>query len=58
MIRTTGNMTQEQVAAASGLKQSMISKIEREQVTDIMSKNYLALLLLYHEVNFHGGKKP
>jgi transcriptional regulator with XRE-family HTH domain len=50
LIRSMGKMTQEQVAIASGLPQSMISKIEREKVTDIMSKSYLALLALYHEV--------
>ena len=51
MIRLVGKMTQEQVAIASGLPQSMISKIEREKVTDIMSKSYLALLSLFHEVS-------
>lgn len=50
MIRSIGKMTQEEVAIASGLPQSMISKIEREKVADIMSKSYLALLLLYHEI--------
>lgn len=50
MIRSMGNMTQKQVATACGLPQSMISKIERDKVVDIMSKSYLALFRLYHEV--------
>ena len=61
MIRSMGKMTQEQVAIASGLPQSMISKIERERVTDIMSRSYLALLSLYHEVSktpVPSGSKP
>jgi transcriptional regulator with XRE-family HTH domain len=50
LIRSMGNMTQKQVATACGLPQSMISKIERDKVEDIMSKSYLALFRLYHEI--------
>lgn len=56
LIRSMGNMTQKQVATACGLPQSMISKIERDRVEDIMSKSYLALFRLYHEVLSSQGK--
>lgn len=49
-IRTLGGMSQLQVATAAGLPQGTISKIEREAVQDIMSKSYLALLMVLHGV--------
>ena len=46
-IRTIGRMSQSEVAEAAGVPQSMISKLERGTVTDIMSKSYVALMELY-----------
>lgn len=48
-IRATG-LTQTQIAGRTGIPQSTISKIERGEVNDVMSKNYRALQTLYEEV--------
>jgi transcriptional regulator with XRE-family HTH domain len=48
-IRKTG-MTQSQIAERTGIPQPSISKIERGDVTDVMSKNYRALQALFDEV--------
>lgn len=48
-IRATG-LTQSQVAERSGVPQPTISKIERRETRDVMSKNFLALQRLHHEV--------
>lgn len=45
-IRATG-LTQEQVAERTGIPQPTISKIERGDVKDVMSRNYLALQALH-----------
>lgn len=46
-IRAIGRMSQSEVAEAAGVPQSMISKLERGTVTDIMSKSYVSLMELY-----------
>lgn len=48
-IRSTG-MTQAEVAAETGIPQPTISKIERGDVSDVMSKSYRALQALYEKV--------
>lgn len=48
-IRATG-LTQEQVAERTGIPQPTISKIERGDVKDVMSRNYLALQALHDEL--------
>jgi transcriptional regulator with XRE-family HTH domain len=48
-IRNHG-LTQVQVAERSGLPQSTISKLERGEVADVMSRSYLSLLALYNEL--------
>lgn len=49
-IREQGNMTQAQVEAATGIPQPTISKIERGDVKDVMSKTYIALRDLHAQV--------
>lgn len=49
VIRAKG-MTQAQVSEKTGIPQPTISKIERGDVSDVMSKTYLALQALYREV--------
>ena len=49
VIRAKG-MTQAQVSEKTGIPQPTISKIERGDVSDVMSKTYLALQSLYKEV--------
>ena len=46
-IRGIGRMSQAEVAAAAGVRQSMINKLERGTINDIMSKSYVALMELY-----------
>jgi transcriptional regulator with XRE-family HTH domain len=53
-IRATG-MTQAEVAEKTGITQSQISKLERGDVDDVLSKNYLALQALYDELNLWDG---
>ena len=48
-IRAHG-LTQVQVAERTGIPQPTISKIERGDVTDVMSKTYRALTTLYQEL--------
>lgn len=48
-IRATG-MTQAEVAAETGIPQPTISKIERGEVEDVMSRNYRALQALHRKV--------
>lgn len=49
-IRATG-MTQAEVASKTGIPQPTISKIERGEVNDVMSRNYLALKTLHRHVS-------
>lgn len=48
-IRATG-MTQAEVAAKTNIPQPTISKIERGDVEDVMSRNYRALQALHRKV--------
>ena len=48
-IRDRG-LTQAQVAEKTGIPQPTISKIERGDVADVMSRNYRALQDLYAEL--------
>lgn len=48
-IRATG-LTQAQVAERTGIPQPTISKIERGDVLDVMSRNYRALAALHAEL--------
>lgn len=50
LIRYVGELSQVQVAQATGIPQSTISKIECGKVSDIKSKSFNALLTLYQEV--------
>lgn len=43
-------LTQVQIGEGSGIPQPTISKIERGDVSDVMSKNYRALQSLYEKV--------
>lgn len=47
---TERGWTQKQIEERTGVPQPTISKIARADVSDVMSKTYLALLNLYHEV--------
>ncbi len=48
-IRATG-LTQAQVAQETGIPQPTISKIERGDVDDVMSRNYRALQAMHARV--------
>lgn len=48
-IRSTG-MTQAEIAAETGIPQPTISKIERGEVSDVMSRNYRALQTLHKKL--------
>lgn len=48
-IRAFG-LTQAEVTEKTGIPQPTISKIERGEVEDVMSKNYRALLALHEEL--------
>jgi transcriptional regulator with XRE-family HTH domain len=48
-IRASG-LTQTQVAERCGVRQPTISKIERGEVQDVMSRSYLALQALHSEI--------
>jgi transcriptional regulator with XRE-family HTH domain len=50
IIRVKHKLTQEQVAARTGIPQPTISKIERGDVSDVMSKTYRALQKLHDEL--------
>lgn len=43
-------LTQEQIAARTGIGQSTISKIERGVLKDVMSRRFRALQSLYEEL--------
>lgn len=49
-IRTHG-LTQAQIAERTGIPQPTISKIERGDVSDVMSKNYRALQNLHIQLS-------
>lgn len=49
-IRATG-MTQAEVSTHTGIPQPTISKIERGEVEDVMSRNYRALQALHRKVS-------
>lgn len=55
-IRAYG-LTQTEVAEKTGIPQPTISKIERGDVEDVMSKNYRALQALHDEL-LVTGKPP
>lgn len=48
-IRRRG-LTQEQIAVRTGIPQPTVSKIERGEVSDVMSKTYRALQTLHAEL--------
>lgn len=48
-IRAKG-LTQMAITDETGISQPTISKIERGDITDVMSRNYRALEALYHKV--------
>lgn len=50
VIRERGKLTQAQVAERTGIPQPTISKIERGDVADVMSRNYRSLQALYEEL--------
>ena len=43
-------LTQKQIEEETGIPQPTVSKIERGDVADVMSRNYRALLALYDKV--------
>ena len=47
--------TQTQIAEGTGIPQPTISKIERGDVTDVMSKSYRALQIFFKK---HSRKQP
>lgn len=49
-IRTHG-LTQQEIAVRTGIPQPTISKIERGDVADVMSRNYRALQQLLGELS-------
>lgn len=44
------NLTQAQVAERTGIPQPTISKLERGDIKDVLSRNYRALQALYNEL--------
>jgi transcriptional regulator with XRE-family HTH domain len=50
IIRTKHKLTQEQVSERTGIPQPTVSKIERGDVSDVMSKTYRALQALHDEL--------
>ena len=48
-IKASG-LTQKQIEEATGIPQPTVSKIERGEVADVMSRSYRALLALYERV--------
>lgn len=49
-IRVKHKLTQAQVSERTGIPQPTVSKIERGDVSDVMSKTYLALRALHDEL--------
>lgn len=47
---TSKGWTQKQIEERTGIPQPTVSKIVRGEVSDVMSKTYLALLDLYQQV--------
>lgn len=56
-IRKHG-LTQTQIAEKTGIPQPTISKIERGEVEDVMSKNYRALQQLHESLPAHPPASP
>ena len=50
-IRKHPDMTQARIAQRTGIPQPTISKIERGEVDDVMSRNYRALQALYEAMH-------
>jgi transcriptional regulator with XRE-family HTH domain len=48
-------LTQKQIEERTGIPQPTVSKIERGDVADVMSRNYRALLALYESVMSTAG---
>lgn len=57
-IREHGHLTQAQIAERTGIPQPTISKIERGDVADVMSRNYRALQALHAEVMAQPAHDP
>lgn len=55
-IRAHG-LTQAEVAERTGITQATISKIERSDVKDVRSCNYIALLALHDELAKSASRK-
>lgn len=53
-IKASG-LTQKQIEEATGIPQPTVSKIERGEVSDVMSRSYRALLALYERVMQSAG---
>jgi transcriptional regulator with XRE-family HTH domain len=52
-------LTQAQIAEKTGIPQPTISKIERGEVDDVMSRNYRALKALHDELEgIESAKEP
>lgn len=51
------NLTQAQIAQRTGIPQPTISKIERGEVEDVMSRSYRALQALYEELTGAPGSE-
>ena len=50
--------TQTQISDATGIAQPTISKIERGEVTDVMSRNYRALQLAHKKMKAKPAPAP
>jgi transcriptional regulator with XRE-family HTH domain len=57
-IREKGRLTQAEIAHRTGITQGTISKLERGDVEDVLSKTYLALQALYDELGLWKKDKP
>lgn len=55
-IRSLG-LTQVQIAEKTGIPQPTISKLERGDVQDVMSRNYVALVSLHTSLTSKRGRK-
>lgn len=56
-IRKHG-LTQAQIAAETGIPQPTVSKIERGDVSDVMSRNYRALQSLHERLESQATVSP
>lgn len=52
------NLTQAQIAERTGIPQPTISKIERGEVEDVLSRNYRALQRLHDELQAAPEPEP